>query len=44
MDYIEAQLIAWLSLKRWQQEKLDYRQVTGAAAPVLYGRIDVADF
>jgi anhydro-N-acetylmuramic acid kinase len=44
MDYIEAQLIAWLSLKGWQQEKLDYRQVTGAAAPVLYGRIDVADF
>jgi anhydro-N-acetylmuramic acid kinase len=36
-DYIEAQLVAWLAIKRWQTQRLDYRQVTGAKSALLYG-------
>ncbi|MDA9832087.1 anhydro-N-acetylmuramic acid kinase [Gammaproteobacteria bacterium] len=38
-DYIEAQLMAWLTIKRWQGEPLDYQHITGAQSPLLYGII-----
>ena len=38
-DFIEAQLVAWLTVKRILGQKLDYTQVTGAKRPLLYGEV-----
>tara|TARA_Y200000002_G_scaffold382760_2_gene401169 strand:- start:12483 stop:13553 length:1071 start_codon:yes stop_codon:yes gene_type:complete len=39
VDFIEAQLVAWLAEMRYQNIKLDYTQVTGAKIPTWYGEI-----
>lgn len=38
-DFIEAQLVAWLTVKRISDQKLDYTQITGANRSLLYGEI-----
>lgn len=38
-DYIEAMMIAWLAVQRFEQIPLDFSTVTGASRPTLLGAI-----